>query len=133
MVDGAPVWLRDFERTVRFGYNAGVHRFVFLLVSFALAARAIAAPGPIAFVNGTAAPLSNLQVRATGKGWQPLASGLSPGARITVELTGDDCAYDVRGDAGQVGKVEWDRLNLCEVKSVTLNRRPDGTSWADYD
>jgi hypothetical protein len=123
----------DFEGTARFGYIAVVRRFVFLTVSLALAAPASAGPGSITFINGTGAPLSNLQVRKTGKAWQPLTSGLSPGARTTADLAGEDCAYDVRGNAGAVGAVQWDRLNLCEVRSVTLNRRADGTSWADYD
>jgi len=110
-----------------------VRRSVFLIISLALAVPAAAGPGSIAFINGTGTTLSNLQVRPVGKAWKPLADGLSPGARTTANLAGEDCAYDVRGNAAGTGAVEWDRLNLCEVKSVTLNRRADGTSWADYD
>lgn len=94
---------------------------------------ALAAPGSITVVNGTDAPLRQLEIRAVGKGWAPLATGLSPGARATVSLDGDDCAYDVRGSVAGGGSVAWNRLNLCEVNSVTLNRRADGASWADYD
>ncbi|HVF84126.1 MAG TPA: hypothetical protein VM913_08160 [Sphingomicrobium sp.] len=60
-------------------------------------------------------------------------SGLSPAARVSANLANDDCEYDVRGYGAGGGTVTWNRLNLCEVKSVTLNRRADGTSWADYD
>ena len=27
----------------------------------------------------------------------------------------------------------WAGVNLCEVKSVTLNRNASGATWADYD
>jgi hypothetical protein len=94
---------------------------------------AFAAPATVAFVNGTGSALRNVQVRQLGKAWEPLAPGLSPGARTSATLSGDECAFDVRADSSGGTQIHWDRLNLCEVKSVTLNRRADGMSWADYD
>lgn len=110
-----------------------MRRSFFLIAALALAGPAEAAAAPVAVANGTGAPLSNLEMRPVGKGWTSLAPGLSPGARIVANTAGDECAYDIRAGVAGGGSVTWNRLNLCEVKSVTLNRRADGTSWADYD
>jgi hypothetical protein len=104
-----------------------------LVVALTVSASAVAAPSSIEVVNGTGAPLSNLEIRPVGKGWSAMTPGLSPGARTMADLAGDDCAFDVRGTVAGGVTVQWSRLNLCEVKAVTLNRRADGTSWADYD
>ena len=104
-----------------------------LVVALAVPASAVAASNSIAVVNGTGAPLSNLEIRPVGKDWSAMAPGLSPGARTMADLAGNDCAFDVRGSVAGGGTVQWSRLNLCEAKIVTLNRRADGTSWADYD
>ena len=32
-----------------------------------------------------------------------------------------------------IAEFTWSSVNLCDVRSVTLNRRPDGTLWVDYD
>ena len=70
-----------------------------------IAAPVLAAPGTVAFVNGTGVPLSNVQIRPLGKAWSPLAPGLSAGARTTANLTDDGCAYDVQGDLAGSGTV----------------------------
>lgn len=101
-----------------------------LILGSTLSATASAAP--VAVVNGTGARLSSLEIRPVGKGWAPLSPGLSPGARTITEIA-DECAFDVRGQVAGGAAISWNRLNLCEVRSVTLNRRADGMNWADYD
>jgi hypothetical protein len=98
-----------------------------------MAEPASAAAANITFVNGTGGPLREIRVRSVGGEWSLLGPGMSPGARITKDVATDICAFDVRAALAGGGEVVWSRLNLCEVKVVTLNRRDDGTSWADYD
>lgn len=104
---------------------------------FAALALFLLASGPVPFtlVNGTGAPLSGISTRLSGSSgeWRPLGHGqLPPNARGAVPaLGGEDCAWDIRAEAGGSWLV-WADVNLCDVKSVTLRRR-DGTLWVDYD
>ena len=45
---------------------------------------------------------------------------------------GELCAFDIRAKVDGA-EFTWPSVNLCDVRSVTLNRRPDGTLWVDYD
>jgi hypothetical protein len=45
---------------------------------------------------------------------------------------GQICAFDLRASTGGA-PATWSSVNLCDVKTVTLNRRSDGTLWVDYD
>jgi hypothetical protein len=117
----------------RFGYKAEVRRSLFLIAVLSLPGSAIAAAGSVAIINGTSTPMTKLQIRPVGEPWRPLVPGLSPGARTLADLSGENCIFDLRGEVAGSGVVGWNRLNLCEATSVTLNRQADGTSWADYD
>lgn len=88
----------------------------------------------VTIVNQTGAAVTGLAARPSGGGsWAPLAGGLSHGARTAANVTGDGCAYDVRGSLAGGGEVVWRGVNFCETRTVTLNRRSDGTAWVDYD
>jgi hypothetical protein len=85
-------------------------------------------------VNQTGAPLSALSIRRTGGGqWTSLGVAPAAGARIRANFENPDCAFDLRGTVAGVGEVVWSGVNLCDVKSVTLNRDPAGRAWVDYD
>ena len=50
-----------------------------------------------------------------------------------MNFSDPDCAFDIRANVTGAGALTWANVNLCAVKSVTLNR--DGTvgAWVDYD
>jgi hypothetical protein len=101
-----------------------------------LLAAVLSTPGPFALVNKAGATLEALSIRpADSSGsWRPLGGGVVPsGARAAMPAPGGDlCAFDLRATLADT-VVIWPSVNLCEVRTVTLNRRPDGTLWVDYD
>ena len=101
-----------------------------------LFATILSSPGPFVLANGTGSGLSNLLIRPadSSSGWQSLGGGaLGQGARASMPAPpGQLCAFDIRATVDGT-PVTWSSVNLCDVKIVTLNRRPDGTLWADYD
>jgi hypothetical protein len=44
-----------------------------------------------------------------------------------------DCAFDIRATVAGGGPITWAGVNLCAVKSVTLNRDAAAGAWVDYD
>ena len=98
------------------------------------AAPAAALAADISVVNQTGSAFTGIEVRAQGgKGWEPLSGGLGNGARRTMTGKGDDCLFDIRAKLAGDGQATWSDINFCEAKAVTLSRRSDGTTWADYD
>ena len=94
----------------------------------------LAGASGFALVNQAGAGLSGVEVRRTGSAdWRPLAPALSPGARTQVAFSDPDCAFDVKARLAGNGEALWRGVNLCEVKSVTLNRGASGETWVDYD
>jgi hypothetical protein len=110
-----------------------------LILAAALAGCAsplLAAPGASGFtlVNRTGAPLQELSIRRAGTNeWKPLGTAPSPGARATIQFKNPDCAFDIRATVPGKGPVTWTGVNLCDVKSVILNRDPSAGAWVDYD
>ena len=111
-----------------------------LLLTVALLASgspALAAPGASKFtlVNGTNAPLAELSIRRAGtQDWRPLAPASAPaGAQAAVDFKDPDCAFDIRAKVAGKDQVTWADVNLCDVKSVTLNRDGSAGAWVDYD
>jgi hypothetical protein len=109
------------------------------LICFALIA-ACAAPALAAgasnftLVNGTGAGLTELSVRRAGtQDWKPLGTAPSAGARSAIDFRDPDCAFDIRANVAGSGPVTWTDVNLCAVKSVTLNRGGSEGAWVDYD
>jgi hypothetical protein len=85
-------------------------------------------------VNGTGAALADLSIRRTGtQDWKPLGAAPSAGARRSVSFSDPDCAFDIRATVPGSGPVTWAGVNLCAVKSVTLNHDGSAGAWVDYD
>ena len=101
-----------------------------------LLAAVFSTPGPFALVNGTGVILQELAIRPAdgSSSWRSLGGdGLPAGARLAIPAPGGQlCAFDLRARLG-AASVTWSSVNLCDVKNVTLNRRPDGILWVDYD
>jgi hypothetical protein len=85
-------------------------------------------------VNGTGGALADLSIRRAGStDWKSLGSAPAAGARGSVAFTDPDCAFDLRATVPGMGPVTWTRVNLCDVKSVTLQRDATAGAWVDYD
>lgn len=96
----------------------------------------LGSPGPFVLVNGTGNPIESLSIRpADGSAnWRSVGGAALPArARMSLPSPGGDlCAFDLRARLAGA-EVVWPSVNLCDVRTVTLNRRPDGTLWVDYD
>ena len=113
--------------------------FLALALMTTTASPLVAKPGfaGINLVNQTGQTMTALFIRRTGtQSWQPLpATPAQPsrGARATSSYNDVDCAFDIKATLDDAKVVVWTGLNLCEVKSLTLNRNAAGVTWADYD
>jgi len=98
-------------------------------------APAMAGASGFNIVNATGANITSMSIRRFGtQAWQPLSATPSVGARSQVDFTDTDCAFDIRATLAGGASATWSGVNLCEVKSVTLNRNSaTGASWVDYD
>jgi hypothetical protein len=102
-----------------------------LLIS---ASPALAGASGFTLVNGTGAALAELSIRRSGtQEWSSLGPAPSAGARLNVKFSNPDCAFDIRANVAGAGPVTWAGVNLCDVKSVTLNRDASAGAWVDYD
>lgn len=112
-----------------------------LIVSFfALWAASVpmpaAAQGASAFsvVNETGLNMTGLTIRRYGtQDWKALGSAPPPGGRGSMEFSDPDCAFDIQATLQGVGTVVWSGVNLCEVRTVILNRNASGAIWVDYE
>ncbi len=108
-------------------------KHVFALALIAIAAPATAGAGAFTLVNGASVPLSEIAVRRFGtQQWQTVSPAAAPGARQSVTLSDPDCSFEIRANVNGSGVV-WTGVNLCEVKTVILNRNESGEIWVDYD
>lgn len=114
---------------------ASMKRVILLTLLAASASPAFAAGASgFTLVNGTGAALADLSIRRAGtQAWKSLGSAPSAGARSTMAFSDPDCAFDIRATVPGVGPVTWAGVNLCAVKSVTLNRDGSAGAWVDYD
>ncbi|HET8749617.1 MAG TPA: hypothetical protein VFM42_02635 [Sphingomicrobium sp.] len=109
-------------------------KLILAAVCLACAAPALAGADKFTLVNGTGAALSDLSIRrAETKEWKPIGPPPAPGARASIDFKDPDCAFDIRAKVAGRGEVTWTRVNLCDVKSVTLNHGPSAGAWVDYD
>ena len=93
-----------------------------------------AGPDGFSIVNQTGLNMTGLTIRKFPKGdWSPLGPAPSPGARGNVKFASPDCAFDIQASLQGVGTVVWSGVNLCEVKTVILNRNARGALWVDYE
>jgi hypothetical protein len=87
-----------------------------------------------ALVNGTGAALAELSIRRAGtQDWKSLGTAPAAGARTSMRFSDPDCAFDIRATVAGAGPVTWAGVNLCDVKSVILNRDGSTGAWVDYD
>jgi hypothetical protein len=113
------------------------------LLAFLVALSAVTASSPVAaaggagafsVVNQTGLNMTNLTIRRYGTdGWKALGSAPSPGGRGSMSFADPDCAFDIQATLQGVGTVVWTGVNLCEVKTVILNRNASGALWVDYE
>lgn len=112
---------------------------VLLASASAVGAPALAGRGAagIDIVNATNTTITGLYIRRTGTAiWAPLpATPARPlkGAHAASAFSDPDCAFDIKATLDPNTVAVWTGVNLCEVKSVTLNRNAAGVTWADYD
>ena len=114
---------------------ARMKRFMLLAALIAGASPAVAAGASnFTLVNGTTAQLADLSIRRAGtQEWKALGPAPSAGARMQVKFADPDCAFDIQAKVPGAGPVTWAGVNLCAVKSVTLNRDGSAGAWVDYD
>jgi len=110
-------------------------RFLTLVALAATSAPAFAAGASnFTLVNGTGGGISEVSIRRAGTSdWKPLGAAPAAGARGAVQFNDPDCAFDIRATVAGGGPVTWAGINLCDVKSVTLNRDASAGAWVDYD
>jgi len=103
--------------------------------SFFGSSPALAGASGFNLVNATGANITSLSIRRFGtQAWQPLGGTPSAGARSQVDFSNVDCAFDIQATLAGGATAVWGGVNLCEVKSVTLNRNSaTGENWVDYD
>ena len=108
-----------------------------LLIAVALVAPispSFAGASNFVLVNHTGSELAKLSIRRVGTDqWKPLGAAPAAGARGPVAFSDQDCAFDIKADVNGKGAVTWAGVNLCDVKSVTLNHDPSAGAWVDYD
>jgi hypothetical protein len=108
-------------------------RLVFALIALAATAPAFAGASNFTVVNGTGGGLTGLSIRRAGtQDWKPLGTAPAAGARGAVSFSDPDCAFDIKATVGG-NSVTWAGVNLCDVKSVTLNRDASAGAWVHYD
>ena len=108
-------------------------KLVMLALALASSAPALAGAANFTLVNGAGAAMTDLSIRRSGtQDWKPLGSAPAAGARGPISFADPDCAFDIRATVG--GKpTTWAGVNLCDVKSVTLNNDASAGAWVDYD
>ncbi|MEO6361489.1 MAG: hypothetical protein ABIO43_13090 [Sphingomicrobium sp.] len=109
-------------------------RAILALTLTAAAAPVLAGAGNFNVVNATGLDIVALEIRRVGTdGWQPISAKPTAGARGAVTFNDSDCAFDIRAKLSGNIEALWPGVNLCEAKSVTLNRSASGALWIDYD
>lgn len=97
-------------------------------------APALAGAGGFSIVNSTGLNMTGLTIRRYGtQDWKSLGAAPAAGARGAVQFSDPDCAFDIQATLERVGTVVWSGVNLCEAKTVILNRNASGALWVDYE
>jgi len=105
-----------------------------IAAALAFAGPATAQASGFAFVNNAGGAMSALAIRRVGSDeWRELNVAAGAGAKVRARFDDPDCAFDLRGTVVGAGQVMWTGVNLCGVKSLTLNRDSAGRSWVDYE
>ncbi|MDQ3143297.1 MAG: hypothetical protein M3Q57_00245 [Pseudomonadota bacterium] len=105
-----------------------------LAAAFAAPAAALGQVDGFSLINKSGAALSGVPLRRIGSDeWLPLPVAPGAGANVRAPFASPDCAFDLRATVAGGDQVTWRGINLCDVKSVTLNRDRAGRSWVEYD
>ena len=113
---------------------ADMKNALLLALLAACSSPAFAGASNFTLVNGTSGGLAELSIRRAGTNdWKPLGAAPSAGARGSIQFKDPDCAFDLRATVPGKGPVTWAGVNLCDVKSVTLNHDASAGAWVDYD
>jgi hypothetical protein len=97
-------------------------------------APAVAGAGGFSIVNATGLNMTGLTIRRYGtQDWKQLGAAPAAGGRGSVQFSDPDCAFDIQATLERVGTVVWSGVNLCEAKTVILNRSASGALWVDYE
>lgn len=120
---------------MRPGCMLGPMKNIALFAAFLTAAGpAFAGASNFTLINGTGGGLSELSIRRAGtQDWKSLGAAPAAGARSSVNFSDPDCAFDIKANVAGKGAVTWAGVNLCDVKSVTLNHGGSTGAWVDYD
>lgn len=111
-----------------------LRRVLFVLSLIVASAPARAGAGNFNIVNATGLNILTLEIRRFGTdGWQPISAKPPAGSRGAVTFSDPDCAFDIRAKLSGNVEALWPGVNLCEAKSVTLNRSASGALWIDYE
>ena len=109
-------------------------RIVLAVLGGSLATPVLAGAGDFTLVNGAGADMTEVSIRRHGsEEWKPLPVSPVKGATSQVQFKDPDCAFDIRANVAGAGPITWAGVNLCDVKSVTLNRDGSAGAWVDYD
>ncbi|QIK77969.1 hypothetical protein G7077_02610 [Sphingomonas piscis] len=104
------------------------------LFAFVAAPALAAGAANFTIVNATGLNIETLEIRRFGTAeWRPLPARPPSGGRGQVDFSDPDCAFDIRAKLSGGVDAVWPGVNLCEAKSVTLNRSARGALWVDYD
>lgn len=113
---------------------AAMKTFVFAALLLMVGSPAIAGASGFVLVNSTGGSLSELSIRRAGTAdWKALGNAPAAGSRGPISFKDPDCAFDIRANVPGTGPVTWSGVNLCDVKSVILNRDATVGAWVDYD
>jgi hypothetical protein len=85
-------------------------------------------------VNATGVDIAGLSIRRFGTDtWKGLGTAATAGSQAVVQFGDEDCAFDIQARLAGGATATWSGVNLCDAKSVTLNRSASGAVWVDYD
>jgi hypothetical protein len=109
-------------------------KLIVLAALLATSSPVFAGASNFTLVNGTGVSIAELSIRRAGTSdWKSLGSAPAVGTRGNMSFSDPDCAFDIRATVTGAGPVTWVGVNLCDVKSVTLNRDGSAGAWVDYD
>lgn len=90
--------------------------------------------GGFTIVNATGLNMTGMTIRHYGaQDWRALGAAPAPGAQARPEFSDPECIFDIQATLQGIGTVVWSRVNLCEAKTVILNRTAAGQLWVDYE
>ena len=131
--------VRLLTKALEKGYHTLMRKLVEAIVFSAVLMTPVpvlaAGAGNFTLVNATGADISGLSIRRFGtQPWKTLPGAVPAGGRQGVSFSDPDCAFDLRATLSGGASATWSGVNLCEVRTVILNRNAgSGATWTDYE